>query len=264
MKRLVSLCLVIAVATGAYFVYQEKSLVVSNDSIDSVNVNAKKSTPTVPNSVNPDNLKSGTTRKRAFLMQPAKSVAGNGRDTIEQNKANALKGNGEAAYIVFRVLQECEQQALKQGGIEEIECKGITPEEMAESEQFLKIAAEAGILEAELSYLNFASARFEKATDIAKNLKEFEQFKSDSMRYLSSAAEAGNIEGLLAMSDAYKNGMLTEKNDIKAFAYLYAVNKSGLTNSANSSLTRLSANMSQKEVEQATNLGNSLYKQCCN
>lgn len=265
MSRLLWASLVIALVAGVAIRLQasDPPSVSGPDSPTTMKAKANANAPTVAASPGGSDVASG--RKGPFLMQAADSIVGNGLDLIERNRAAALGGDGEAAYAIFRVLTECEQQALGQAGMEAgIECEGITPEQMAESLAFLKTAAEAGVLQAQLSYSNFASDRFETVADVAKNIKEFEQFKQDSMRYLSSAARSGSVEGLLAMSEAYRQGMLTEQNPVQAYAYLHAVNQSGLTSPADTGLALLGASLNPVQLQQATLLGNNLYRQCCN
>jgi TPR repeat protein len=202
--------------------------------------------------------------KLAFLRPTPKIIIGNALQNISQYEAAASTGDGEAAFIIFQVLYECSLQAKKLGGMGKIDCTGVSSEQIANAEKFLKIGAEAGHLEAQLSYPGVASMRYMKVEDIARNTTEFQQFKNDSMRYLSSAASSGNVDAMLGISNAYREGLITEKNNIRAYAYMHAANLSGLSSTPTNALIRLNNEMTPDEVQQATSMGNSIYKQCCN
>ncbi|MCX7034165.1 MAG: hypothetical protein NT046_09375 [Arenimonas sp.] len=267
MVRLISLLVAAAMALSAgfflFFRAQDETGAAAPP-VSSTHATADKARP-VNEGPRPGGSHSAASLRSPFLLPTASELSGNGLEIISRYRQDALQGDGEAAYAIFRVLTECEQRILAQPGLETgIDCAGITPEQMGESLQFLRIAADSGVLQAQLSYVSFASAQFQTVADIARNTDEFESFKADSMRYLSSAARSGSVEGLLAMSDAHRQGLLTAQSDLQAFAYLHAVSRSGLASSANPALARLGARLSQQELRQATLLGDRLYRQCCN
>jgi TPR repeat protein len=264
MKRWLIPSLVLVALMGVYLLYKEKS---SNSLIsvdDTAQIASSNDAPTNSIEASSKNIKATVKRKGPFMRQARGPVVGDGIQIIDQFKANALAGDGESAFMVFLVLYECGLQAKGLGGIGKIDCTGVTPEQIAESESFLKRAAELGVLEAQLSYAGVASMRYVTAEDIAKNIKSFEQYKADSMRYLSSAASTGNVDAMLSVSNAYSEGMIVEKNNVRAYAYMYAANLSGLSPTPTNALAELSANMNTSEIQQATALGKSIYSKCCN
>ena len=264
MKRWLIPSLVLVALIGVYFLYKEKStnsLVVLNDITQ---VPSSKDVPTISSKTKSENIKVTVKRKGPFMRQAREPLVGDGIQIIDQFKVNALAGDGESAFMVFQVLYECGLQAKGLGGIGKIDCTGITPEQIAEAESFLKRAAELGVLEAQVSYAGVASMRYVTAEDIAKNIKSFEQYKADSMRYLSAAAGTGNVDAMLSVSNAYSEGMIVEKNNVRAYAYMYAANLSGLSQTPTNALAELSASMNTSEIQQATALGKSIYSKCCN
>lgn len=264
MKRWLIPSLVLVALIGVYFLYKEKStasLVLVDTTTQIV---SSKDVPTNSVDSNSENIKATVKRKGPFMRQARGPLVGDGIQIINQFKVNALAGDGESAFMVFQVLYECGLQAKGLGGIGKIDCTGVTAEKIAEAESFLKRAAELGELEAQLSYAGVASMRYVTAEDIAKNIKSFEQYKTDSMRYLSSAASTGNVDAMLSVSGAYSEGIIVEKNNVRSYAYMYAANLSGLSQTPTNALAELSTSMNASEIQQATALGKSIYSKCCN
>ena len=265
MKRFLLPVLGLLVIAAGYFFYvdNQKALAVKTPEI--LQVAEQTNDANKPAEIINPNTSKGVSRPQgAFMLQPRMPIVESALQVITKFKTNAQNGDGEAAYMLSQVLFACQLQIQQSGGLNEIDCSGVTSEQIAEAEHFLKLAAEKGVTEAQLSYPTLASLRFKKAEDIAKNMKAFEQYRTDSMRYLSAAASSGNVDAMLGISNAYKEGTITEENKIRAYAYMYAANLSGLSRTPTIALARLSTEMTPAEIQQASSLGKSIYTKCCN
>jgi hypothetical protein len=266
MKRYILPFFALALLVGLHFFYQEKNTTIMSE------------TPQKNSDIKPDyqlgddgddqskKVLNKSKPKAAFLMVPAKEISGSGLQNIALYEGAALRGDGEAAFMIYQVFAACELQAENPAnGMTQIDCAGLTEEQIAQKLKYLKLSAEAGFLQAQLNYPNVASIPYSEPSHIAKNIKEFQQLKLDSMRYLRTAANVGNIEAMQQMGSAYKQGLITEQDRVRAYAYYHAVSSSGLLDSKTNNviLSRMRSDMTETEVQQATALGNSIFKQCC-
>jgi hypothetical protein len=266
--------LLLSVFTGAlvalYFIYKDnepnqKKIAVAEAM--PVDVSKTEASPSAQNSSSVTQNSQRT--KGPFRTEYGPPLIGNALQILAAYRNESSKADGKAAHIVFRVLAECSGQ-MQGGGTQDAEgnyrldCTGITPEDIAEMEDFLVIAADAGIPAAEIAYQGVAGSRYMDAESIAKDMKGFEKVRSNSMRYLTSAANKGNLEGMMLLSAAYEDGLITEKDNVRAYAYMHAVNQSSLLKTPPTQLlANLEARMTPAEREQAINLGRSIYKSCC-
>jgi hypothetical protein len=271
MKRWLLLSVLAGTLLALYFIYKDnepnqKKIAVAETM--PVQVSKTEASPSAQNSSSVTQNAQRT--KGPFRTEYGPPLMGNALQILAAYKNESSKADGKAAYVMFTVLAECSGQ-MQGGGTQDTEgnyrlnCTGITPEDIAEMEDFLVIAANAGIPAAEITYPGVAGSRYMDVESIAKDMKGFEKVRSNSMRYLTSAANKGNFEGMMHLSAAYEDGLITEKDNVRAYAYMYAVNSSTLFKSTNNSIliANLEAKMSPAEREQAINLGRSIYQSCC-
>jgi TPR repeat protein len=270
MKRWLLLIMFAGALLALYFVYKDNEPnQKKNASTEVIPVEASK-TESAPSSQNNGSAAQSARKvKGPFRTEYGPPLMGNALQILSAYRNESSKADGKAAHAMFRVLAECSGQ-MQGGGTQDTEgnyrldCTGVTLEDIAEMEDFLVIAANAGIPAAEVAYQGVVGSKYIDAESIAKDFKGFEKFRSNSMRYLTSAANKGNLEGMMLLSAAYEDGLITEKDNVRAYAYMYAANSSSLLKTPPTNLlANLEARMTPAEREQAINLGRSIYKSCC-
>ena len=90
-----------------------------------------------------------------------------------------------------------------------------------------------------------------------------ERYKTNTLQFLTAAASDGSVDALSQLADVYKNGLIAPADPVRAYAYEYAVSQSGLVGTASQLLDLWAKDMTSAQIEQARQLGNSIYQQCC-
>jgi TPR repeat protein len=124
-------------------------------------------------------------------------------------------------------------------------------------------AADSGLLAAQLAYPGIAGQQYMTAEAIARDARGFDEYRSTSMRYLREAASSGSVDALITMSSVLSEGLLTDRDPIAAYAYLYAADRTGLIPSTSTSLQLLAEGLSSEDVIRARAAGEQVYAQCC-
>jgi hypothetical protein len=96
-----------------------------------------------------------------------------------------------------------------------------------------------------------------------RNPEKIVSYRQQAMRYLESLSASGNADALLLSSIAYADGILTQKDPVKAYAYQYAHSKGKNPTLIESDLASLSKGLSSAEVAEARAMGERIWQKCC-
>lgn len=153
--------------------------------------------------------------------------------------ADANGGDAVAATRLYLMLQNCEkiqagtpsleslrrdeaaqvdvEATLLQRAAELEHCASIDKKIIAERASWLGMAAEAGLLQAQLIYAVQAEELLGGAQGMLQNPESVQRHRANAMRYLDSAASTGNIDAILVLSDVYQGGVLTPRDPVAAY-----------------------------------------------
>lgn len=199
-------------------------------------------------------------------------------------KAKAEAGDAESALSLYLKLSTCQTALHSKVSPEEIKAyasAGITPERFAENAEknisqcigvtdkdllnrgkWLEEAATLGNLQAKLLYASDPEAIVGDATDMLRNPEKVIEYKKKAVKFLSDAASIGNPEGLLAMGDAYNDGILLPKDPVKAYAF-YRATQMTTSSDLSATLSQTESKLTSAQVSQANKEALYIYKNCC-
>jgi TPR repeat protein len=142
------------------------------------------------------------------------------------------------------------------------ECNRIPNKYRDDPIAWVKRAAEGGVIEAQVAYPALASTEL-TPEEMVRDPKRVERYKTDSMRFLTSAASVGSVDALNELAHTYQQGMLAPADPVLSYAYMDTVARSGLTPSANRMLELWAQNLTPEQIRRATEISNQLYRECC-
>jgi len=125
--------------------------------------------------------------------------------------------------------------------------------------QLAKYAAERGNTQAQLDFSALASTEFdteEKRLDPDR----IREFKADSQRYLIEAAASGSTEALSRLAASYANGLFSEKDSVKAYAYASAYYRVSNSAGAQRWAQQLSSDLTADQVRQGDELAEKIAR----
>lgn len=206
--------------------------------------------------------------RRLFKRPPEPVLVGNAASMVNAALQQAETGDASSAYHVFRLLNACRMADLNSTADSALPAQlsgcGELPEELLQRRlEFLDKAARLGDINAQLDYGSYFSEPFADVEYLAKNPERFERLRSDVQQFLRSAAASGSVEALLRLGNLYEDGLLATQDSVQAFAYYWAVDRSGLYPLSGQGLVRLSQGMTQQEVLEATRRGQAIFERCC-
>jgi TPR repeat protein len=139
-------------------------------------------------------------------------------------------------------------------------CKGISPDDLKNYGQWMELAARRGSIAAQLGYPAFFG---ELLPQHALETEWIEDYKTNSLQFLSAAANEGSIDALSQLASTYQDGLLAPKDAIKAYSYEYAISQTGQVTSATKVLDLWGKELTPQQIEAARQQGNNIYKNCC-
>lgn len=132
------------------------------------------------------------------------------------------------------------------------------------SKQLIRRAAEAGVVQAQIDYVNYAV--FDPDAPDSESFKTeniSEEDKKLSMEFLTSAAQAGAVEAMIMLAGVFEAGVLAPRNVVESYAWDYAAHLTGLSNGSDVLLDQRETNMTPEQLVAARTLGNNFYINCC-
>ena len=187
----------------------------------------------------------------------------------------AQAGDGEANYRKFEILFACLDEDARQPP--KTESAGQPPQQptldcstidrsMLEIDHLAKLlerAAMAGSVDAQLAYFAVAGQAYSTVEAIARDTQGFEAFRRRAADFLHAASSTGNVDAMVALSTVYREGLLVPQDHVSAYAYLDAVNRTGVLPSSAQALQTQAARLTPEEIERARRLADQIYARCC-
>lgn len=161
----------------------------------------------------------------------------------------AEKGDGHAAYKLYRSLERCaveidhahdlmvrvqkqreergeimldEEKSIAQAESVLSDCKNVDPSTLASRAQWLSEAAEGGDIEAQQVFAMRPEAFFPNSASMFDDPQGVIRYKEKALRYTLDAASRGSIAALEELASYYETGALGQRNPVLALAYLNA------------------------------------------
>jgi hypothetical protein len=143
-------------------------------------------------------------------------------------------------------------------------CAGYSMESFGKTDAWLEWAATQGDPAAQLEFAVGRSLSYvADPSGPFRNPEKIVSYRQQAMRYLESLSASGNADALLLSSIAYADGILTQKDPVKAYAYQYAHSKGKNPTLIESDLASLSKGLSSAEVAEARAMGERIWQKCC-
>ena len=225
-------------------------------------------------------------RKKAFIQRetpalpPSDAPLANRLDSLE---TDAKTGDPDTGYALAIELREClsldnryeELQADVKAKRKSAEiladiadvldkqsehCKGLSPDDLKNYGQWIELAAHRGSIAAQLGYPAYFG---ELLPQHALDTEWVENYKKNSLQFLSAAASEGSIDALGQLANTYQDGLLVPKDPIAAYAYEYAMSRTGQAPSATKVLDMWGQELTPQQIEAAKQRGDQIYKSCC-
>lgn len=120
--------------------------------------------------------------------------------------------------------------------------------------ELAKYAAESGDPQAMLDFSGLAAAEFNNEKS-AMNPAKIMEFKRDSVKYLLASADQGNPEALTRLSENYWNGIFSDKDVVRGYAYAYAYNSISQNEMSLVRLRQMERGVSSADLIRARQMG---------
>jgi TPR repeat protein len=226
-----------------------------------------------------------TRNGKAFVLAESYSAPkGKAVDVIRSLTADAERGDARAAFDIYLKLTSCHsrlntkiddeaRERYRAAGIERSvmesaegafeDCSGLTPEQNRAAGRWLEAAADNGFLVAQLSYAANPDPVIGNASEMLRSPDAVKRYKAKAVQYLRSAASTGSVDALEALGNAYRSGILIDRDLTKGYAYYYAANLAYPSGQATQFLSRYAQALTADQVATGTRQGKEIYEQCC-
>lgn len=198
---------------------------------------------------------------------------------------SAQEGDSAAAYLLSTKLRFCSEvgprmdlfaRYVEEGTMEESDdryhqvlkdwrqCSDVPEASYENRYAWLEKAAQLGDERALLDYVRFGSSLVEHPELAYRDPSALEQYKTNSLRFLNTAATRGSVEAMVELSGIYSDGYLTNKDDTLSYAYSYAASQAG---EASNNILRLMemqrAKLPAEEEARGRQIGETILYKCC-
>ena len=172
---------------------------------------------------------------------------------VAELTSRAASGDARAAYQLFLAYDYCRIQPSTQGSLDSaiakastdriyldnelfdplprIEalqagfeyCRGAPTENPEQVHEWLRVAARAGLLPAQLTLgTTPPPGDFDLASEGPEERKRIAEARAEGMRWRQAAADAGSVEAYSWLAHSYHRGVMVERDAVKAYAYQLA------------------------------------------
>lgn len=209
---------------------------------------------------------------RAYTITSLGAVPEGDADTaLRDLRDAAIAGNAKASYGIYLKVRECvamvkRYEAQGAGAISPStyqSCKHLEAGNYEGAASWLDLAASQGHLGAQLLYAADPEATLGGPAEMLRDPDALTRYKETATRYLKDAASGGNVEALLGLANAYRVGVLTDKDLVTSYAYYQAVQKIDPGFVPQASMEVLKKDMSQQQIERSRTKGMEIYDECC-
>lgn len=210
-------------------------------------------------------------------------------DVIRRLRPLAEQGDARAALQIFQKLEQCEgvlKSNLRDGSLadgdedaagqarilKDIEgvlkdCQGLSDQDFSQMGQWLDRAAAGGDLLAMLRYGN-AGYRYivGSPTQMLRHPEKIVEYRQKAMSYLHTAAAQGEPTAMDSLANSYSNGIITNKDLVRAYAYAVAADlvlPAGPRGPSNPYIQSLAKGLSTEEISKGDRMAKQIYDECC-
>jgi TPR repeat protein len=214
--------------------------------------------------------------------------SGRAVDVVARLLPLASSGDSTAAYQIALKLRQCRSamgslpnaeimDRYQKAGISSAsvlsqientlnECIGITKEQLSDEGKWLEMAADKGLLEAQLLYSADPEPVVGNASDMIRDPGAVQRYKNKALGYLQQLAANGNINAIQRLSSVYADGILVKQDKVLAYAYAAAAERAMPAPQELQSEHFLESMKQQIPVDQqeyADQAANKIYVKCC-
>ncbi|WP_152246060.1 sel1 repeat family protein [Xanthomonas sp. LMG 12462] len=205
-------------------------------------------------------------------------------DIAPELKKSAEKGNAKSALALYLKLSTCDTALHTQISPDEIkayasagismekyansmeksisECTGASEEDLKRRGKWLEKSAMLGDLQAKLMYASDPEAIVGDATDMLRDPEKVIDYKKKAVKFLSDAASSGSPDGLMKMGDAYNDGILLPKDQVRAYAFYRATEMTTSSDFSNI-LSKIEPELTPAQISQGNKEAIHIYQNCC-
>ena len=209
---------------------------------------------------------------------------GNAVEVVRGLEAAARQGDSHAALLISLKLTECfsilaqdgDYNVLMEdshltGGVEAAmkrqaeslaQCEGLSQEDYQRRGEWLRLSADANNVLAQLLYARSFDVVIGSPAVMLKEPQRIIEYKGRAMDYLKRAASNGSTDALYDLGGAYLNGILTQRDGVRAYAYFAAGYKAdGRVKPWG--MEQLEASLSPQQRSEAIPIAKEIYRECC-
>lgn len=139
------------------------------------------------------------------------------------------------------------------------QCAHVPPEDLANYRKLLESAADAGIVPAQEDYAALAGAEFAAMNPVGDS-EEITRFKKKSLGYWERAVQAGSAKAMQNLALAYSDGVLTDRDPVRAYSYAYAFTRAHHGVGNERFLQGMGRGLSAAEIQRAREAGQAIYR----
>lgn len=259
-----------------------------SESLLSAEFHENESTPVVSNVAegsqsNAKPLDVSNVKQVSEIDQSYEPIAGNAKGVIAALQPRAQNGDTQAAFDLYLKLNSCfyetrgglvanniyEQAGVARSAAESteqalIDCEGLSASDYGSRGEWLTKAADSGMVEAQLLFASDASAILGDSSDMLADPDKVKRYRRKAMEYLHRAANKGNVNALMQISNAYRRGILTDPDLVSSYAYYRAAQRASSGLQASDRMQRrYEEQLTAPEVIRSKLLADSIYRKCC-
>ncbi|HGM7308402.1 TPA: hypothetical protein ACKP7U_001026 [Stenotrophomonas maltophilia] len=192
-------------------------------------------------------------------------------------------GDATATYDIYLAVNQCKSaldtpplsllQIYRSQGIEEqykrsleknlASCEALLSDPELSYEPWLKRAADQGSIEAKIMFAMDSKSILGNRSDYLSHPERLTNYRIEAMQNLQYAASTGSVDALMALGNAFDNGILTEKSPSQSLAYFKSAYSLAPNPSLQELISRESKSLSSREVEIANRLSIQITNNCC-
>jgi len=231
------------------------------------------STSKVNDSGSTDATSQYSTKRRVAYKSPdaAKLPDGNLAGNLSILKSQAYSGHPEIAYALARDLFACYGKSQDDrdpfptdpSTSYKEKCRGLTSQDYQSAVNLLTYAAQGGDVNAQNAYMAEIGSWIDKHPELQYKSNFTSTYARNSLAFLQSAATSGNVDAMVALSNAYNTGVITNRNPVDAYAYMYSATKTGLIPASQRLLNLWQRQLPPSDVANGTSRGEAIYLNCC-
>jgi len=132
------------------------------------------------------------------------------------------------------------------------------------SKEMIRRAAEAGVVQAQMDYVNYAVLNTENSDSVILQPEQIPmEDKKLALDFLNAAANSGAVEAMIMLAAVYDANVLTPASRVTSYAWDYAAHLTGLADNSDALLDERERNLTPEELRDGRRLGEGFYGACC-